>query len=119
MPANSINFQTFHEIWLDSDSEEEYLYRCFGVLHNYCADEIIVEDYFKVKFKEACENPETFDEEYFANPKRRQMFVLFSAVSDPEIFELLNNILLRTLQPLYTKETLLEDLIKLRKEVQF
>lgn len=83
------------------------------------ADEIIVEGYFKEKFKEECNNPASFDEAYFANPRRREMFVLFCAVTDPEIFELLNNILLLTNRPLYTKETLLADLKQLRKEVQF
>lgn len=119
MSYSKVSFQTFHDIYLDAESEEEYLYRCYGVLHNYCADEIVVEGYFKEKFKEECNNPASFDEFYFANPRRCEMFILFSAVTDPEIFELLNNILLRTTRPLYTKETLLADLKQLRKEVQF
>lgn len=47
------------------------------------------DDYFKTKWEIAAENPVTFDEAYFENEQRSELYVYLAALIDKEIFSYL------------------------------
>lgn len=59
-----------------------------------CADEkgIEFDDYFKQRWKESADTIINFDEEYFDDPNRIELYVYLSAMVDDEIFNFLNQV---------------------------
>lgn len=59
-----------------------------------CADEKDIEfdGYFKQRWKDSADTIVSFDEEYFDDPDRTELYVFLSAMVDEEIFSFLNQV---------------------------
>ncbi|WP_313504518.1 hypothetical protein [Kaistella carnis] len=59
-----------------------------------CADEkgIEFDGYFKQRWKDSADTIVSFDEEYFDDPDRTELYVFLSAMVDEEIFSFLNQV---------------------------
>jgi hypothetical protein len=72
--------------------------------------------FFREKFEIAAEHPLSFDEEYFENEERSELYVFLSAIVDPEIFEAVNFIWLTVRGQIVSEDILQQEIEKLKKE---
>lgn len=74
----------------DREDIERYLTDVFGLLHEDAANRGIEFDgYFNTKWSQSADTIVNFDEEYFADLDRRNLYVYKAAETDPEILLLL------------------------------
>ena len=81
----------FKELFYDDPQQPDYyLEGVFGLLHDEASKRgIEFEGYFITKWTESANTIINFDEEYFSNLDRRNLYVYKAAATDPEIFALL------------------------------
>lgn len=88
-----------------------------------CADEkgIEFDGYFKQRWKESADTIINFDEEYFDDPDRIELYVYLSAMVDEEIFSFLNQVCHFFEKKDITKEIIQEkiDFLTQIKDVKF
>ena len=83
--------QALENAWKDSSDIPSMFYEnAIGILH-YEANEKNIEfdGYFRTKWEIEAEHPMTFDEEYFENENRSELYVYLAAEIDSEIFDCL------------------------------
>ena len=82
---------TFQDLFDDSpDNLNYYLEGVFGLLHEEASSrEIEFNGYFKNKWNQSADTIFGFDENYFSNIHRRNLYVYKAAEVDEEIFKLL------------------------------
>lgn len=74
----------------DPTDIESYLRDAFGLIHGEAQERGIEFDgYFQTKWEESAATIGAFDEQYFSNMDRRNLFVWKAAETTPEIFKLL------------------------------
>lgn len=84
-------FQVLHNLAMDAADDPEGFYESAIGLIQYEAVQknIQFDDYFKTKWEIAAEHPVTFDEAYFENEQRSELYVYLAALIDKEIFNYL------------------------------
>ncbi|AZI33643.1 hypothetical protein [Kaistella carnis] len=81
----------FQKLFYDEPQNiDYYLESVFGLLHDEASKRgIEFEGYFITKWTDSANTIINFDEEYFSNLDRRNLYVYKASASDPEIFTLL------------------------------
>lgn len=81
----------------DPTDIESYLRDAFGLIHGEAQDKgIEFNRYFNTKWNESADTIFDFNEPYFANIDRRNLYVYKSAEVDPEIFKMATGVSNRT-----------------------
>lgn len=86
------NEKEIFKLLLEDDPEdiESYLRDVFGLLHDEATKRNIEFDgYFQTKWEESSNTISDFDEDYFEDIDRRNLYVYKSAEANPDVFELL------------------------------
>jgi hypothetical protein len=83
--------QLLQQAWEDNADIPTLFYdNAIGLLQYAAVQKNIEFDgYFRTKWEIAADHPMTFDEEYFENENRSELYVYLSAEADSEIFECL------------------------------
>ena len=69
-----------------------YLNDCMDLLHGYAQEKGIEFDgYFQERWEVAADTIVNFDEDYFENRDRKNLYVFLSALYDDEVFDYLQN----------------------------
>lgn len=83
----------FRQAVSESEDDMGYLYRCFGVIQNHAAEKGLEFDgYFNSNFAQALVTPVSFEEDYFNDQDRVNLYVFKCAEIDGEVFELLKGV---------------------------
>lgn len=111
MDKNS-TITAIHDAWKDNEEYPDLFYEAAIALIQYFAVEKNIEfdGYFRTKWEIAADHPMTFDEEYFENEERSELYVYLAAEADKEIFDSL-----KVAYDLYHEEKLTRDI--LHKEI--
>jgi hypothetical protein len=93
-------------------------YNCAIGLTQYEAVQKNIEfdDFFRGRWEIAAEHPLSFDEEYFENEERSELYVFLAALVDPEIFEAVNFIWQTVRGREVTEDILHQEIGKLKME---
>ena len=97
---------------------EEFLYaECMDLIRS-CADEkgIEFDGYFKQRWRESADTIIHFDEDYFDDQDRIELYAYLSALVDDEIFGFLNRVLLTWQREPITREFVEQKVLYLTKE---
>lgn len=74
----------------DLDDLDDLFKNGIGLIQYFAVEKNIEFDgYFRAKWEIEAEHPMTFDEEYFENKKRSELFVFLAAEADKEVYECL------------------------------
>lgn len=74
------------------------------------------DEFFRTKWEIAAEHPMTFDEEYFENENRSELFVFLAAEADEEVYECLEYIYNLTHDENLSKNVIHREIYKLREK---
>jgi hypothetical protein len=78
-----------YDAWKDNEEYPELFFEnAIGLIQFFAVQKNIEFDgYFRTKWEIAADHPMTFDEEYFENEQRSELYVYLAAEADSEIFE--------------------------------
>lgn len=98
------------------DPNDDIYAESMGLIRS-CADEkgIEFDGYFKQRWKESADTIINFDEEYFDDPDRIELYVYLSAMVDDEIFNFLNQVYHFFEKKVITKEIIQDKIDHLTK----
>ena len=86
---NALFVEYFNNDPLDS---EGYLNDCMDLLHGFAQEKGIEFDgYFQERWEDAADTIVNFDEDYFENRDRKNLYVFLSALYDVEVFDYLQS----------------------------
>lgn len=115
------NCELFDLLWEEIKNSEEkgskYIYNDSMNILRSCANEKKIEfdGYFQSRWEDSANTIINFDEDYFDDEDRRDLYVFLSALVDEEIFLNLKKIIRFTQQIEITKEFLNEKILFLTK----
>lgn len=108
--------QVLHINAEDPEDLPELYEDSIGLIQYFAVDKKIEFDgYFRTKWEIEAEHPMTFDEEYFENENRSELFVYLAAEVDDEIYECLEYIYNLTHEENLSKEVLHREIYLLKE----
>ena len=83
--------ELFKDYWANEPLEvTSYLNDCMDLLHGFAQEKGIEFDgYFQERWEDAADTIVNFDEDYFENRDRKNLYVFLSALYDDEVFDYL------------------------------
>lgn len=101
----------------DADDPFDLFETGVGLIQYFAIEKKIEFDgYFRTKWKIEAEHPMTFDQEYFENENRSELFVYLAAEADHEIYECLEYIYNLTHEQNLSKNILHKEIYELKEK---
>lgn len=99
-------------------NEEPDIYETMiGLIQYQVSDKgIEFDDYFRTKWEIEADHPMTFDDEYFENENRSELYVYLSAENDQQVFKWVEYAWNITHKELFTKKILHREIYLLKEE---
>ncbi|WP_374440591.1 hypothetical protein [Epilithonimonas sp.] len=117
MDKNS-TIQALKDAWKDNEEIPELFFEnAIGLIQYFAVQKNIEFDgYFRTKWEIEAEHPMTFDDEYFENENRSELYVYLAAEADEDIFECLKYAYNLVNEEEFTRETLHREIFLLREQ---
>lgn len=110
--------QALKDAWTDNqDSTELFFETAVGLIQFFAVQKKIEFDgYFRTKWEIEAEHPMTFDDEYFENENRSELYVYLAAEADQDIFDCIKFAYELVNDEIFSKDVMHREIFLLREQ---